>query len=107
MTTMTVSQILEAAGQLSTADKLVLNRALVEMIRTSQRVHKVLAGSKFNIGQIVRFDAKRKGIKFIKIEKFNRAGTAVVGYECDRTGNKSALATRWTVSTTLCQLAQA
>jgi len=102
MKTMTLSEILEVAGQLSTDDKLILNRSLVEMIRTSQRVHKVIAGSKFTIGQIVRFDAKRKGIKFIKIEKFNRAGTALVGYECDRTGNKSTLPTRWTVSTTLC-----
>ena len=106
MNPMTISQILQAANQLSMDEKLQLNRSLVEMIRTNQRVQKVVAGSKFCVGQLVRFDAKRKGTKFIKIEKFNRAGTAVVGYECDRAGNKAALSTRWTVSTTLCQLVQ-
>lgn len=100
---MNVSQILQAAAQLSTVDQLVLNKALVEMIRRNRKVQLAQAGAKLVPGQIVRFDAKRKGVKHIKIEKFNRAGTAVVGYECDLTGNKLPLAVRWTVTTTLCQ----
>ncbi len=99
---MNVSQILQAAAQLSTTDQLTLNKALVDLIRRNRKVQLAQAGAKFVPGQIVRFDAKRKGIKHIKIEKFNRAGTAVVGYECDKDGVQFTPSTRWTVATTLC-----
>ena len=37
----------------------------------------------------------------MQIEKFNRAGTCVVGYECDKDGsNKTKL--RWTVANSFC-----
>ena len=99
-TTMTLSQIINAASELSREQQLALNKALVEMIRSERRVTLALAGAQFKIGQIVRFNAKTRGIKTMQIEKFNRAGTAVVGFELREDGSKSI--TRWTVATTLC-----
>jgi hypothetical protein len=101
---MTVYQIFQAAVSLTEAEQLQLNKLLVENIKRGRRTNAAIAGARFSIGQVVRFDAKRKGMKYIKIEKFNRAGTAVVGYECDREGFRFAVATRWTVATTLCSL---
>lgn len=101
-TPMTLSQILEAASHLSPEQQLALNKGLCEMIRRDRRVKASVIGSQFFPGMIVRFNAKSKGIKTIKIEKFNRAGTCVVGYECNAQGEKSPFAVKWTVANTLC-----
>ena len=102
MTTMTVSALITEMAKLPENQQLILNKALVDLIRRNRKIKAAVEGTKFLIGDVVRFDAKRKGIKFIKIEKFNRAGTAVVGYECDKDGFRFQTATRWTVATTLC-----
>lgn len=100
---MTVAQIAAQMQNLSVDEMLALNKALCDMIKSKRRVQQAVVGSAFSIGDIVRFDGKRKGIKFIKIEGFNRARTAVVGYEVDPfTKQTTALATKWTVSNTLC-----
>lgn len=102
METMTLSQILEASSKLSVEQQLELNRALCVLIRNKRKVTAAVAGTKFYPTQVVSFNAKTRGIKFIKIEKFNRAGTAVVGYECSADGTRTPGAMRWTVSTNLC-----
>ena len=102
MTQSLVAQLAANMQTLSVDEMLALNKALVDMIKTKRRVQQAVVGSAFSIGDIVRFDAKRKGVKYIKIENFNRARTAVVGYEVDpATGAKNGL-TRWTVANTLC-----
>ena len=101
-TPMTISQILEAASQLSTEQQFALNKGLCAMVRPRRTIAQIASGSAFVPGMIVRFDAKRKGIKMIRINKFNRAGTAVVGYEVDSKGDRLPMAPRWTVATTLC-----
>ena len=98
-----IRDLLEAASKLSVEDMRTLNRGLVEMLKTRLRQKAAQAGAQFHPGQIVRFNAKRRGLKYLKIEGFNRAGTAVKGPECDEKGNVSSqFATRWTVATTLC-----
>jgi hypothetical protein len=102
METMTLSQILDAASKLSTEQQLELNRALCVLIKNKRKVAAAVAGTKFYPTQVVSFNAKTRGIKFMKIEKFNRAGTAVVGRECHSNGTPMEHGVRWTVSTNLC-----
>lgn len=102
--TMTLSQILNAASDLSVEQQLALNKALCEMIKSQRRQKLALVGAAFRIGQIVRFNAKTKGMKSIKIEKFNRAGTAVVGFEVNTKGEREPFGTRWTVANSLCSI---
>jgi hypothetical protein len=99
-----IRDLLEAAGKLSLEDMRTLHRGLVELVKTRQRQKAAQLGAQFTPGQIVRFNAKRRGIKYLKIESFNRAGTAVKGPECDVNGNVPSFSTRWTVGTTLCTL---
>ena len=99
----TISQILEAASKLTVDSQLELNRSLCDLIKRGRRNQQAQASILFTPGMVVRFDAKSRGIKHIKIEKFNRAGTAVVGYECNPDGtSKAAQGPRWTVSSTCC-----
>ena len=102
MTTLTVAQLVQSAAQLTIEQQLALNKALCQMIKSNRRVQAAVIGAQFKIGDVVRFDAKRKGIKHIVVEKFNRAGTAVVGYECYPNGQLMTMGTRWTVANTLC-----
>lgn len=99
---MNIAQILQAAGQLSVEEQLELNKGLCEMIRQGRKMVAAVRGATFTPGMVVTFNAKSKGIKNIKIKQFNRAGTCVVGYECDRQGNVLPNAVRWTVANTLC-----
>lgn len=102
MTTLTVAQLVQSAAQLTVEQQLALNKALCQMIKSGRRVQAAVAGSEFRIGDVVRFNAKTRGIRTIKIEKFNRAGTAVVGWEVDAQGVRLPYGTRWTVANTLC-----
>ena len=99
---MNITQLLEAASKLSYEDQRALNHGLCEIMKRSSRVKATIVGASFVPGMLVRFDAKRKGIKTIKIDTFNRAGTAVVGYEVNAQGEKLPFGMRWTVATTLC-----
>jgi hypothetical protein len=101
MTAMTLSSLIASASELSIEQQLELNRALVQLIKNKRRVDAVVTGSKFFPGQLVTFDAKTRGQKIIKIEKFNRAGTAVVGREHNAQGVQTSTM-RWTVSANLC-----
>ena len=101
MSTATISSVLESLSTLSVEQQLAVNKALCEMIKNARRAKMAVAGAKFFPGQVVRFNTKTRGTKFMKIEKFNRAGTAVVGYECDSKGENKTII-RWTVATTLC-----
>ena len=105
---MTLSQILLAASQLSVEQQLELNKGLCEMIRRSRRAQATVLAAKFVPGQIIRFvksgRGRHAGLHYVKVDGFNRAGTCIVGYECDAQGNKLPLAVKWTVATTSCTL---
>jgi hypothetical protein len=101
MTAMALSSLISSAAELSIDQQLELNRALVQMIKNKRRVAAVVVGSKLLPGQLVTFNAKTRSQKIIKIEKFNRAGTAVVGREHNAKGEQTSTM-RWTVPVTLC-----
>jgi len=102
MTNLTISELISAANKLTVEDQLVLNKALCVMIRTKRKTDAIISSTKFFPTQIVKFNAKTRGIRMLKIEKFNRAHTAVVGYEVDETGKQVPYSAKWTVSITLC-----
>ena len=101
---MTLSQILAEVSKLSMDEKVALNRALVENIRAEHRVQRVVEGRKFLPGQIVEFykpgRGRNAGYNWIRVEGYNRAGTALVGYACTKSGEKLQNAVKWTVATT-------
>ena len=103
MTQALVAQLATQAQNLSVDEMLALSKALCDMIKSKRRVQQAVVGSAFSIGDIVRFDAKRGGVKYIKINNFNRARTAVVGREINPT-TKDFLSggSKWTVANTLC-----
>lgn len=98
----TISSILTAAATLSVEQQLALNKGLCEMIKRNRRLQAASVGTQFVPGDVVKFNAKTRGIKYLVIEKFNRAGTSVVGHECSAQGVVHAGAVRWTVSNNLC-----
>lgn len=102
--TMTLSQIIFAANDLTVEQQLALNKALCEMIKTKRRQTQAVIGAGFKIGQVVRFVTKSGQAKHIKIQKFNRACTSVVGFEVDEKGNSQPLSTRWTVANSFCKV---
>lgn len=58
----------------------------------------------FKFGEVLTFmksgSGRHAGRHYIRLEKFNRAGTAGVGYECDKDGVPTSLQIRWTVALT-------
>jgi len=104
MTTKTnenLTTVMDLLSKLTVDEQIQVHGSLVNMIKHGQRANATKAGASFRIGQIVKFDAKTRGTKFMQIEKFNRAGTCVVGYECDKDGsNKTKM--RWTVANSFC-----
>ena len=98
----TISSILSAAASLSVEQQLALNKGLCELIKRNRRAQAAVAGAQFVPGDVVRFNTKTRGIKHIVINGFNRAGTAVVGYECYPNGQLMSGGLRWTVSNNIC-----
>ena len=100
---MQIDQILAQIQALPVEQLLKMNKLLVETIRQKRKFEAAKIGMSFNVGDVVRFDAKRKGIKYIQISGFNRAGPAVVGKEINPTTKEiNPLGSRWTVANTLC-----
>jgi hypothetical protein len=96
-----MTTVMDLLSKLTVDEQIQIHGSLVNMIKHGQRANAAKAGASFKIGQIVKFDAKTRGTKFMQIEKFNRAGTCVVGYECDKDGsNKTKM--RWTVANSFC-----
>lgn len=101
-TNTTLTTVMDLLSKLTVDEQIQVHGSLVNMIKHGQRANAAKAGASFRIGQIVKFDDKKtRSTKFIQIEKFNRAGTCVVGYECDKDGsNKTKM--RWTVANSFC-----
>ena len=99
-----VVQLLAAVNvmKLTDAELLSLNKGLCMLIKAQRSAKAFVAGSNFVPGQIVTFRTKTRGTKRIKIEKFNRAGTCVVGKECLADGTILVASAKWTVGATLC-----
>jgi hypothetical protein len=90
------------ALKMSDADLVALNKGLIMLIKAQRSAKAFVAGTQFVPGQIVTFRTKTRGTKRIKIEKFNRAGTCVVGKECLADGTILVASAKWTVGATLC-----
>lgn len=90
------------AANMTDAELISLNKGLIILIKAQRSAKAFVAGSNFVPGQIVTFRTKTRGTKRIKIEKFNRAGTCVVGKECLADGTLLVASTQWTVGATLC-----
>ena len=104
MTKMTITQLIIEMQKLTEAEQLVLNKSLVQMIRNGRKAEQSAAINKFNTGDIVIFMCSKRnfyGMKRIRIDKFNRAGTAVVGYEVNAKGDRLPDGPRWTVSSNI------
>jgi len=105
-----VMNILNQLSELTLDEQRVVNKGLVQMIRQTYRVKAVTASAKLSPGQVVKFHksgrGRNAGLHYVRVEGFNRAGTAVVGHECNSRGEKLQFAPRWTVSTTSCSVVE-
>jgi hypothetical protein len=82
-----------------------LNKDVVELIRQKQRALQREHGNKIAIGDLVKFTSTKRrtyGVHYVRVMGFNRAGTAVVGPECDKNGVELRPELRWTVANTMC-----
>lgn len=106
--TTSIATILAQAAQLSVEDQLLLNKGLCDMIRRGRKVQQATTAMKFVPGNVIKFfksgRGRNAGTHYVRVEGFNRAGTCIVGYECDANGNKLPLSPKWTVASTVCTL---
>jgi len=110
MTTTKLDIALAAIAELSLPEKVALRTLLTVALQqaglpaTEDTPPKKVAPS-ISFGDIVSFTKKgngrHAGTHYIRVEKFNRAGDAVVGYECDAAGVPTSPKMRWTVAATL------
>lgn len=59
-----------------------------------------MVSTNYKFGDIISWSSKKRGrppVQFLKFSNFNRAGTCVVGFECDEKGN--VIGGKWTVAT--------
>lgn len=101
MTTSTLQNIIAEAANLSYEDLIALNKAIIALARQAHR-GTANAAAKFAPGQIIRFvkngRGRHAGLHYVRITGYNRAGTCVVGLECDALGNQLPFAPKWTVA---------
>jgi hypothetical protein len=109
MKTNTVSkkeEIITAIALLDFDDQQDIYKQVFVMIREQRNQQDLAQGLTLKIGQLVRFDAKTRGIQYLRIEKFGRDRTTVKGYPCDCHGNRLSYAQRWTVSNSSCTVVE-
>lgn len=104
-TPVTLAQIVSAMNEMSTQQLTDLNKTLIRIHKAKRQVNAVVAAATFQIGQIVKFNGKSKGMRTIKIKGFNRAGTCLVGFEVNPV-TKEVSESQWTVSPAICTLVQ-
>ena len=96
-----VQNLLAQTTDFSYEDFIALNRAIVTLCKQRSRVNAVAASSKFVPGQVVRFTksgrGKYAGTHYIRVSGYNRAGTHLVGKECNAQGIELPFAVKWTV----------
>jgi hypothetical protein len=101
---MSINQITPLLKDLSREELLELNKMIVQSIRDKTQDNCRKVSSQLSVGTQVSFMIPRgrnAGLHYMIIEKFNRAGTAVVGFECGSDGQKRLPAMRWTVASSL------
>lgn len=105
MSTATLNTIMNMLNDLSADEKRSLNKSLIARIKLDQTRSSLAASASINIGDIVWFSkpgrGRNAGIHFMKVDGFNRAFTAVVGYECDCNGVRKLPQMKWTAETSL------
>lgn len=103
---MTPSQILAALSSLPLDEQLAVHKAHVGILNKLMTVQKAVKATEFAPGQVVKFTKSGRGrdagVHYIKITGYNRAGTCVVGLECDAKGNVGPTQIKWTVDSTVC-----
>ena len=104
---MTFNELLDEINtSVLTLDQLTaLNKLIILKFKNVKRTNQVVSAQKsdIKIGDIVRFDAKTRGFKTIKVQTWNRAGTCVVGFEVDNDGVQIIGKAKWTVSAGICK----
>lgn len=95
--------ILAAVRTLSEDELRLLNKSIVEQIKHKNTVRAHAAGANINIGDVVSFDGgRRRGVRYLRVEGFNRARTSVKGPETNALGEVMPFGDRWTVANNLC-----
>ncbi len=74
-----VAILMEQIKMLSYDEQRDLNKRLVANLNLASKIASVNASSKFNIGDIVQFDANSKGIITIRITGFSRDMSKIKG----------------------------
>lgn len=95
-----LANILKQIPTLTDQELRMLNNAIVGQIRHAANLKQIAAGSKFGIGQNVKFTDKRGRTVVISIEKIN--AKSIKGVELTPDGRIERFAQRWTVSPSLC-----
>jgi hypothetical protein len=95
---MNLNEVFAQVQALSFEDQRALNKMLVANLNRASKMRSMTEAAKFNINDIVTFDAKTKGFIKIKITGFSRDGANLKGTQLD--GLRSGCL--WTVAASLC-----
>ena len=99
-----VQNLLAQTADFSYEDLIELNRAIVALCKHRQQVKAVAASTKFAPGQVIRFSksgrGKYAGTHYVRISGYNRAGTHLVGKECNSDGIELPSGPKWTIPAT-------
>lgn len=102
MTTSKLQTLIAQAADLSYEDLIALNKSIVALARQKHRASSAAQTAKFVPGQIIRFyksgSGRHAGIHYARVTGYNRAGTCLVGFECDSTGKDYPTPIKWTVA---------
>lgn len=103
---MNFTQITQSLESLKNEELLALNRIVVERIRMNQTITAAAASTNIAVGSLIKFHktgrGRHAGTHYVRVSGFNRARTAVIGYETDRHGKQLPLSSRWTVDADAC-----
>lgn len=103
MTTSKLQTLITQAADLSYEDLIALNKSIIALARQKHRASSVAATAKFVPGQIVSFykrGGRHSGTHFVRVTGYNRAGTSLVGFECDSKGKDYPTPIKWIVVAT-------
>lgn len=76
-----IQEVLTLAKQLTLQEQLALNKLLVANIRHANKMKSLEKAVTFRIGDLVKFDAKTRGIIVIKVTGFSRDMTKIKGVQ--------------------------
>jgi hypothetical protein len=98
---MNVNELFAQIKTLSVEDQRALNKMLVANLNRAQKFASMKSAAQFNIGDVVVFDARSKGLVKIKVTGFSRDGANLKGSQIG--GLRAGC--NWTVGASLCHAA--